>query len=107
MTTSQSYFIDRETARRSLTDKVAHYTRAMSDPRHFSTVDPAFIRDDAAFRLRWIDCAPDGANHQTAPLADKRGTPMGYAIDENVGACQTLRAARARRGRHPLTGLAA
>ena len=90
-------FIDREAARETLAQKVERYTRAIDDPQHFSTVDPRFIRDDAAFRLRWIDCAPEGANHQTAPMQDKTGTPMGGAFDESVGPCKNLREARDRK----------
>jgi hypothetical protein len=92
-THSAPRFIDRESARKTLEKKVAAYTKAIDDPNHFSTVDPRFILDDAVFRLRWIDCAPEGANHQTAPLADKTGTPMGGVFDENVGPGRAMREA--------------
>lgn len=94
-------FTDRETARKTLTAKVVDYTRAVSDPKHFSTTDPQFILDDAVWRLRWIDCAPNGANHLTAPLQDKTGTPTGSVFSENFGPCQNLRNARIKRGLHP------
>lgn len=91
-------FIDREAAREILTHKVN-----AADPV-WSTIDPAFIRNDAAWRLRWIDCAPEGANHQCAPLQDKRGIPMGGNYNENIGPNAAVRKARAARGRHPISG---
>lgn len=77
-TTPRRVYRDREAARVILRQK-------LDAPRpEFSTYDPDFIRDDAAFRLRWIDCAPEGANHQTAPFQDKTGTPMGGTFYETV-----------------------
>lgn len=92
-------FTDREAARAILTARVA-----APDPL-FSTIDPSYLRDWAADRLRWIDCAPEGANHFVAPMQDKEGVPMGTTWSENVGVCAALRDARAARGLHPLSGL--
>jgi hypothetical protein len=73
--------------------------------RHFTTIDPRVIIKDAEWRLRWIDCAPDGANHQCAPMQDKRGVPCGTTWNENVGPGLALREARAARGLNPLSGM--
>jgi hypothetical protein len=94
-------FTDRETARELLTQKIARERRLLADPRGFSTIDPHWIIEDAEWRLRWLDCAPDGANHICAPLQDKRGVPMGGVHNENVGPCQATRDARAARGLTP------
>lgn len=101
MTTTQpaDRFIPREEARRVLTAKVAMYRHFADDPKHFATMPDEFILADAEFRLRWIDCAPEGANHQTAPMMDKTGRPMGMAFDENIGPGRALREAHARKGR--------
>lgn len=88
--TRRPIFTDREAARSALTAKVASQRGELAA--------------DAAWRLRWIDCAPAGANHLLAPLQDKRGVPMGGVYHENLGPSQALREARARRGLHPLTG---
>lgn len=92
---------DRETARDQLTRKIESQRRLLADPYGFSTYDPNWIIEDAEWRLRWIDCAPDGANHIMAPLQDKRGVPMGDAWQEDVGPNQALRAARVKRGLNP------
>lgn len=92
---------DRETARAKLTAKIASQQRLLADPHAFATIDPNYIIADAEFRLRWIDCAPEGANHCLAPMQDKRGVPMGGVFNENVGPCKNLREARIARGRHP------
>jgi hypothetical protein len=91
--------IDRESARESLTKKAAKCRRDLATtPRPFSTVDPAVILADAEWRLRWIDCAPAGANHQIAPMQDKRGVPMGGVFYESVEAgSKALREAFDRR----------
>lgn len=94
----------REEARAILTTKIESERRALADPRSFSTTPPAYLIADAEWRLRWIDCAPEGANHQCAPLQDKRGVPMGGVYDENVGPNEALRNARIARGRHPISG---
>lgn len=94
---SKPQHITRDDARERLVAKVENYRRAVADPRHFATVDPQIILDDAEWRLRWLDCAPDGANHQLAPMQDKTGTPMGMAFGENVGPCRALRDAIERR----------
>jgi hypothetical protein len=100
----QPIYTDREMARAYLEDKIERERRLLADPRGFSTIDPHYLIEDAEWRLRWIDCAPDGANHILAPFQDKRGVPMGGVENENLGANQELRAARAARGRHPLSG---
>lgn len=92
---------DRETAREVLTRKVS-----ARDPL-FATIDPSYLRADAENRLRWIDCAPDGARHCVAPLQDKQGIPMGGTWSENVGPSKALREARLARGLHPLVGFVA
>jgi len=97
----------REDARELLTAKIAHERRCLADPHSFSTIDPNYIIADAEWRLRWIDCAPNGANHQVAPMQDKRGVPMGEARNENIGPCEALRNARVARGLHPISGLRA
>jgi hypothetical protein len=91
-------YTDRETARVKLAAKLS-----APDPI-FSTYPEDLIREDAAWRLRWLDCAPDGANHCLAPLQDKRGVPMGGVYNENIGPNQALRAARLRLGRNPFGG---
>ena len=95
---------DREAARVALLAKIDHLTRSLTDPKSFATIDPNYLIEDAAFRLRWIDCAPAGARHCVAPLQDKNGVPMGAAWNENVGPCEELRKARAARGLHPFAG---
>ena len=108
---------DRETARAKLSEKLAwereflarkqaeaHLPAALR--QNFSTMPSEWIIEDAEWRLRWIDCAPDGANHQCAPLQDKQGVPMGTARNENVGPGLALREARAARGLNPFSGIA-
>lgn len=105
----------REDARERLTAKVADQSRLLArltaerelPPQlrtTFTTLDPAYIIADAEWRLRWIDCAPEGANHQLAPGQDKDGVPMGGNYREDVGPCQALREARAARGLCPFSG---
>jgi hypothetical protein len=78
--------------------------KSLEDPRAFST----FSRTDLiAFyieRLRWIECAPEGAWFTVAPMQDKRGVPCGVAYLEDVGPGRALREARVRFGVHPLSG---
>lgn len=111
----QPRHLTREEARKLLIDKVDHQTRLLQRMeaeahlpaalrREFSTVDPRVLIEDAEWRLRWIDCAPEGARHGAAPMQDKRGVPMGGVYDENVGPNQALRAARAARGLCPFGG---
>ena len=71
----------------------------------FTNYDDGALRAFAADRLRWIDCAPEGARHCVAPLQDKHGEPMGATWHENVGPCKALREARAARGLDPFSGL--
>jgi hypothetical protein len=97
-------FNDRETARRKLLDKIASQNAGLGDSRYRSTIDPHFLIEDANWRLRWIDCAPEGANHQLAPLQDKQGVPCGGCWNENVGPNQSLRNARAARNLNPFGG---
>lgn len=108
-------FTDRETARRKLEAKVADQTRLLEQIRAeatlppwarstFTTISPEYLLGDARERLRWIDCAPEGANHLVAPLQDMNGTPMGTVRDANMGPCAALRDARAARGLHPISG---
>jgi hypothetical protein len=97
-------YTSREDARRMLAAKIERARRHLADPRAFATIDPHYIIADAEWRLRWLACAPDGANHCVAPLQDKRGVPMGTAWDENVGPSQALRDARAARGLNPFSG---
>lgn len=101
-------FTDRETARERLTTKLAGQRKILADfekyppgdhRRPFTYIDPQFLIDDAEFRLRWIDCAPEGANHITAPLQDKDGVPCGGNVREDVGPGKALRAAYAKRGK--------
>lgn len=94
----------REEAREALTAKIEHERRCMADPQLFATIDPSYLIQDAEWRLRWINCAPEGARHCVAPLQDKNGVPMGTAWSEDVGPCKALREARAARGLDPLTG---
>ena len=75
-------FKTREEAREILTAKIASCRRQMDDPRAFSTTPPQYLIRDAEWRLRWIDCAPEGANHQCAPLQDKNGVPCGGTYNE-------------------------
>jgi hypothetical protein len=97
-------FTDREKARERLTVKIADERRRLADPLGFSTVDPIYLIVDAEWRLRWLDCAPEGANHIVAPMQDKRGVPMGDCWNENVGPCAALRDARRARGLDPFSG---
>lgn len=58
------------------------------------------------WRLRWLDCAPDGAHFTTAPLQGKSGIPLDGNHDcENVGPNKAVREARIRHGVHPLMGI--
>lgn len=96
----QARILSREEAREILTRKVA------AKPPDFSTYPWDAIVEDARWKLRWIDCAPDGARHQAAPMQDKQGVPCGDCWDENVGPGQALREARIRRGLNPFSGSA-
>lgn len=111
-------FTDRETAREKLTAKLEREQRLLAKIEEerklpascrttFTTFSPNWIIEDAEWRLRWLDCAPEGANHQLAPLQDKNGVPMGGVYNENVGPGEALRNARAAHGRNPLSGAAA
>jgi hypothetical protein len=102
---SKPVFNDRETARRKLREKIESQQRLLADPHGFSSIDPSYLIADAEWRLRWIDCAPDGANHHLAPMQDKRGIPMGGVHREDVGPCQALRDAREARGLNPFCGI--
>jgi hypothetical protein len=113
---ARAIFTEREDARAKLTEKIADQTRlrdAIEAESHllpqlrrtFTTIDPNYLIADAEWRLRWIDCAPEGANHIVAPMQDKNGVPMGGVYDENVGPCQALRDARSARGLNPFSGL--
>lgn len=115
MLEAQPRHCDREYARRALTEKIAGQTRLRdaieaerellpSMRRTFTTIDPTYLIEDAEWRLRWIDCAPAGANHLLAPMQDKRGVPLGTHFNENVGPCQALRDAYAARGLCPFGG---
>lgn len=104
---------DREAVRLALLDKVERYARVrdqIADPtiplhrKPFITHDPGELVSDAEWRLRWIDCAPEGANFLLAPLQDKRGVPCGDAYREDVGPGIALREARSRRGLCPFSG---
>lgn len=95
---------DRESARAQLQVKIAHQRKSLADPQPFSTIDPNYLIADAEWRLRWIDCAPEGANHLIAPMQDKSGVPMGCNWNENVGPCAALREARIARGLNPFSG---
>lgn len=107
MTGSPQVNRDREDVRLRLLEKVETYSRVrdvLADPsiplhrKPFITHDPALLVADAEWRLRWIDCAPEGANFLLAPLQDKAGVPCGDAWSENVGPGEALRSARAARG---------
>lgn len=96
---------DREQARATLLTKVESCRVHEADQllpayarKHFCTYDPKAMREDAEFRLRWLDCAPEGARFVTAPLMDKQGTPLGMNNDENIGPGKAMREAYARRG---------
>jgi hypothetical protein len=95
--------IDREYARDYLTRTARHHREAEA-----RGVFATFPRDSVYLHcehvLRWLDCAPEGARFQLAPMQDKTGAPCGTVFDENIGAGKALRNARARRGLHPLTG---
>ncbi len=113
MTFAPQINTDREEAREMLLSKVERYTRVaalIADPsiplhrKPFSTHDAGQIAADAEWRLRWIDCAPEGANFLLAPLQDKRGVPCGDAYREDVGPGEALRNARAARGLCPFSG---
>lgn len=100
-------FKTREEARAILTTKIESERRLQIEIERgtgFATTPPAYLIADAEWRLRWIDCAPEGANHQCAPLQDKRGVPMGGVYNENLGASQAVRDARVERGRDPISG---
>jgi hypothetical protein len=86
--------MNREDARHYLTAKIDHQRRRVD----FSNIDRDHLVEDATFRLRWLDCAPEGALFCVAPLQDKAGIPCGTAWSENVGPCKALREARTARG---------
>lgn len=96
---------DRETARVKLAQKIESQRKALEDKFLFTTIDPNYLIADAEHRLRWIDCAPEGANHLMAPMQGKDGIPMSGNMNENVGACKALRDARSARGLDPNSGL--
>ena len=94
----------REEARQYLAQKIVFESKCLEDPRCFATTSPYYIIEDAVWRLRWIDCAPEGAYFKLAPLQDKRGIPMGDAWHENIGPGRALREARIRHGLNPFGG---
>lgn len=96
----------REEAREILATKIEGQRRLLADPRAFSTIDPNYLISDAEWRLRWIDCAPEGSNHLCAPMQGKDGVPMSGVYNENLGANLAVREARIARGRHPISGVA-
>lgn len=84
---------DREQARDILTRKIESSHKLIADPQGFSTYSPHELIRDAEFRLRWIDCAPEGANHLVAPLQGAYGVPMGASAGYEVGPGEGMRAA--------------
>jgi hypothetical protein len=104
METQKPIHTDRETARVKLMAKIADTKRGIEN-KSFSTYPLDALLADAEFRLRYLDCAPEGANHLLAPLQDKRGVPMGNAWNENIGPGVHLRNARVARGLNPFSGL--
>ena len=104
---------DREEARAKLLAKLESQRRIrdqIADPsiplyaKPFTTYPPELIIADAEWRLRWIDCAPEGANYILAPMQDKAGVPCGGVFSELVGPGKALREAYAARGLHPICG---
>ena len=92
-------FTDRETAREYRKQEIAR-----PDPI-FSTYDPEWIRGFHKEALKWIDCAPEGANHILAPLQGKDGRPCNvWENNENIGPNRAMREARAVRGLNPFNG---
>ena len=85
-----------------------HYARGLlsqyesfEDPHAFSTYSRTDLIRFFIDRLRWIECAPEGAWFTVAPMQDKRGVPCGLDYRENLGPSKALRAARVRHGRDP------
>lgn len=76
---------------------------SLEDPLAFCTYSRTDLIAFYIDRLRWIECAPEGAWFQVAPMMDKRGVSCGTDYSEDVGPSQGLRAALARRGRNPFT----
>lgn len=70
----------------------------------FTNIDPNFIISHCEHVLRWMHCAPEGANFSMAPLQDKRGVPCGDAWSENVGPSKAVRQRRIERELCPLCG---
>jgi len=89
-------FHDREQAREYRLKEIAR-----PDPI-FSTYPPEWIKDFHRQAMRWIDCAPEGANHLLAPLQGKDGRPCNaFENGENLGPNKAVRKIRAERGLNP------
>lgn len=78
--------------------------KSLEDPHAFSTYSRTDLIAFYIERLRWIECAPEGAWFTVAPMQDKLGVPCGTTYHEDVGPGQALRKARIRIGVHPLSG---
>lgn len=87
----------RETNRRDKGYVTDYMLNAVQNPN-------PMVSKNAAWVLRWMGCAPAGAAFTLAPLMDKTGTPCGDKWDENIGADAGVRNARAKYGRHALSG---
>lgn len=80
----------------------------------FSSYDPKWIKRYQRHVLRWLGCAPAGAVFLIAPLVGWDGKPPNFSTGEGFKdpagpsgyVCKNVREARARRGNHPLTGVA-
>lgn len=91
-------------ARKYYAEGLLSQYKSLEDPRSFSTYSRTELIAFYIDRLRWIECAPEGAWFIVAPMQGKDGVPCGLIRDENVGPSKALRRARIRHGVHPFSG---
>lgn len=91
-------------ARKHYAEGLLSQYKSLEDPRSFSTYSRTDLIAFYIDRLRWIECAPEGAWFIVAPMQDKHGVPCGTEFRENIGPGPALRKARIRRGLHPISG---
>jgi hypothetical protein len=103
-------FTGREDAREKLERHLASQRRLLAEiererdlPAHarkaFTTTDPNWLIGYFEHCLRWIDCAPDGANHLVAPMQGRYGVPLGAQLNYGVGPGEAMRRATERHHR--------
>lgn len=94
-------FTSREQAREYLTAEVARQLRQLADPNDFCTYDRNWLLAYQRRLLRWLNCAPEGANHLVAPLQGRYGVPCGERGSYDVGPSEGMRRVLERKHGRP------